>query len=304
MKFNPVQPSRREPVRYKLWVVYFLMFVLPAAYLLYVISQFVDGGPLSDSQLTQTKVVVLIGLPATLIMSAGAFLLLERSLGNVKRLLTFVETFLNEFKSAAISPPPSGDEVEQVTHYVQGMISEFQRRMSEVDSRAQALQATNVRLTDHALIDEQTGLYNRKHGMRMLDVEIQRAGRNGNPLSIIRADICDLNAFRNRHGNAVADSAIDAIGKHLASRVRRVDVVAYLTEGQFLILLLETARAGAEIVAGRMMTSTEELHVPGTEGPGAGLSITVGIGSLEGDSDGAQRMLERAQADLRNKGPS
>ncbi len=177
MKSKSKGLPQREPIRYKLWVAYFLMFVLPSAYLLYVIGGLVADGPMSDSKIKLIKVAVLIGLPATLLMSTAAFLLLERSLKQIRRLLVLTEAFLCEFKSAAVPPPPFGDEVEQVSHYVRGMISEFQRHITEVDLQAEALQAANVRLTDHALIDELTGLYNQKHGMRVLDVEIQRATR-------------------------------------------------------------------------------------------------------------------------------
>jgi diguanylate cyclase (GGDEF)-like protein len=299
MKADPESLPRRDPIRHKLWVAYFLMFALPVAYLLYVIGCIISDGTMSDDQMTMTKVAILIGFPAILIMSTAAFILLEHSLKQVRRLLVFVEASLHEFKAATVSLPPSGDDAEQVSHYVRGMISEFKRHISEVDRQAETLQAANVRLADHALIDDKTNLYNEKHGMNMLEVEIHRATRSGNPLSVIRADIRDLDVFRSTHGDALTDSAIIATGKHLASRVRRVDVVAHLADGRFLILLLETPSEGAKIVADRMVASTAGLRFPCAAGGETSVSIAVGISSLEGESDGGKLMFDRAEVDLR-----
>jgi diguanylate cyclase (GGDEF)-like protein len=304
MKLNSESHVNQRPLRSKLWVVYFLMFVLPAAYLLYVIGEVSGDHNLTDRQAQSTKVLLLIGVPALLVMSAAAFITLVQSLGKVTKLLRRIEGFLGEFKTADIPPPPPGDEAAQVSHYVQGMMSEFQRHLSALDHYAEDLQAANVRLTDLALIDEQTGLYNAKHGLRVLEVESQRAIKNSYPLAILRVDIADLVKFRTAHGESATGDAVRTMGKHLLDRIRGVDSVAHLGEGRFLVLLPETGSEGAGIVAERMRTSARELSVANTSAPEEGRSLIIGRAACTGEMDSATRMMERAEADLQQNGVS
>ncbi len=82
-----------------------------------------------------------------------------------------------------------------------------------------------------ALVDTLTGLYNRKHALHTLDIEVQRAVHSGSRLSLLRVSMDGLERVTEVHGRQKRDSLIGQIAAVVASGVRRVDLVAHLGDG-------------------------------------------------------------------------
>ncbi len=65
----------------------------------------------------------------------------------------------------------------------------------------------------YALIDELTGLYNRKAMKRWLLKEIDRAKRFQHPLSLMMIDIDFFKQYNDRNGHLAGDALLTRIGK-------------------------------------------------------------------------------------------
>ena len=282
----------------KLWVIYLLMFVLPTAYLLFVVHQLVSGGLLQDGIAILT-VALAVGLPVTLVLSIAALGLLSHSFRNMQSLVKTIESFVREFRTMQIPPPPAGDETRQASHYVLSLMGEFRRHMSAIDRYAEELHAANKQLEDVALVDTLTGLYNRKHALHTLDIEVQRVVRSGGRLSLLRAAIDGLEPVETAHGREKRDALIGQVAAAIAASVRRVDLVAHLGDGHFLVLLLETAAEGARATLDRMRSRIGGLQFRLADGGEAlAVSVSLGVVTHRGESEGATEFMARADREL------
>jgi len=287
-----------EGLKHKLWIVYLLMFVLPTGYLLYIIRELGRTAGAAESAAI-ARIGMVLGVPAAIVMSVAAFVLLRHSASTANSVVARVESFLKDFRTFEVPPPTTRDETQQISHYVTCMIDEFRRHMSAIDRYAQELHDANQRLVDVALADTLTGLYNRKHALHMLEVEVQRAVKHEGSLSILLVDIDDIGAFRNENGDTAADDAVREIAQTVSADVRRVDMVARMEDGRFLVLLLETGKPGAATAAQRIRESVASRAFRAQEEYGiSGFAVSVGAATHEGESDGAHDLLERASRAL------
>ena len=103
-----------------------------------------------------------------------------------------------------------------------------------------------------AQVDRLTGLHNHRYLGERLEEEFQRAERYDEPLSLLAVDIDELDAVNNRHGRAVGDRLLEAIGRTLRRICRQVDVVTRAEADEFVVILPNTHFAGSVVLAERV----------------------------------------------------
>ena len=90
-----------------------------------------------------------------------------------------------------------------------------------------------------ALLDELTGLHNRRGFALFAEQELARARRYRRAAVLLFADMDDLKRINDVHGHAAGDAALLAVARALRSIVRESDVVARWAGDEFVALLLE-----------------------------------------------------------------
>lgn len=119
--------------------------------------------------------------------------------------------------------------------------------------------------------DALTDLYNRRHLDQTLDKELKRARRYGHPLSIMMFDVDHFKIFNDTHGHDQGDRVLISMGQTMKSSVRNVDICCRYGGEEFLIILPDTDRQGAMILAERVRQDVQNTLVDG-------LQVTVSIG--------------------------
>ena len=145
-----------------------------------------------------------------------------------------------------------------------------------------------------AHIDSLTGLNNRGHFLNLLDIEIERAHRYGNTLSLIMLDLDHFKSVNDSLGHAAGDETLRNVGRVLhASGLRLVDFCGRIGGEEFTVALPDTNLAGAVEVAERIRANLEQTPV--CHG-GNNFTITASIGVTEYKSADSQEVL-LSQAD-------
>ncbi len=115
------------------------------------------------------------------------------------------------------------------------------------------LRRLNERLAEQARSDGLTGLYNHTYVLDRLDDEVAKAQRFGMPLSVLMLDIDDFKQFNDRYGHPRGDDLLRVLAQILRSGSRdKVDLVARYGGEEFVLVLPNTAAAGARSLAGRL----------------------------------------------------
>lgn len=129
-------------------------------------------------------------------------------------------------------------------------------------------------------VDGMTGLANRRDMMERIEREGSRSNRHQRIFSLILVNIDDFRRVNDFHGYNAGDDVLVEIARVLRGSVRSEDVCARWGGDEFLILLPETGRGGAQALARKVLASifmTEfKAHKPG-------IHITASIGIREFD---------------------
>ena len=289
----------QQRLQRKLLVMYLLMFVIPVGYMLVSIIQLSLAPGVPPGLTSVTKVGLLLGIPAAAAMSIAAFLLLRHSLANVKKAANSVETFLEDLETADISEPKTKDEAQRMLYYVSQVIHEFRRHLSALDDYAQELYDRNAVLARATLVDEVTGLYNDKHAMSVLEIEVYRAIRNGKPLSVLCAEVTNMPEIVERNGPRAGDRILQELAHLVTGNTRRIDLVARAADTRLIAILLDAASDQAETVARRLFEAVKAHRFAfGETGAALSPAISIGTGSLSEGVSGAGELVQGALTDM------
>ncbi len=105
--------------------------------------------------------------------------------------------------------------------------------------------------------DPLTKLLNRRAMYEVLEVEIERFGRNHNPFSLLIADIDYFKKFNDKYGHDCGDAILLMISETLENMIRKQDKVARWGGEEFLIILPETDSDGAAKLAEKLRQALE-----------------------------------------------
>jgi len=152
--------------------------------------------------------------------------------------------------------------------------------------------------SDLAMLDELTGLPDRRRFSLDLDRCAETARRIGQPLSCIVTDIDDLRRVNEALGSGVGDSVIRQFGEVLTRAKRSYDTVSRLGGDEFVWLLLGVGRDDALRAAERAQRLVSASVFNGTHEP-VRVTATFGVATLSpGREWSAQALVENADRAL------
>jgi diguanylate cyclase (GGDEF)-like protein len=138
-----------------------------------------------------------------------------------------------------------------------------------------------------AAVDVLTGVANRRRFDESLDREWRRSLRSGAPLSLLMIDVDHFKAFNDRYGHPAGDACLHAIAQAIVgTSLRPADLVARIGGEEFVVMLPQTPRGGAEHVASRVLDVIEGLGIAHESSTTSRhVTVSVGIGCYDVDSD-------------------
>jgi diguanylate cyclase (GGDEF)-like protein len=108
-----------------------------------------------------------------------------------------------------------------------------------------------------ALIDPLTTLHTRPVLVAAVEKEIQRSERFGHPFALILIDVDRLSAINAKHGFGSGDRVLERLGILMRNYFREQDWVGRFAGDVFAVLLPETQREHAELLAERVRSTVE-----------------------------------------------
>jgi len=137
-------------------------------------------------------------------------------------------------------------------------------------------------LSERAHVDSLTGAMNRRALEERAALELARARRDGNPVSMLAIDIDHFKTLNDGFGHQAGDDVLRYVATELAGTTRAVDAVARLGGDEFVVILPGATAEEARTVADRLRDS-----VRGGDGgrtPPVTLSIGVATQPPSGDT--------------------
>jgi diguanylate cyclase (GGDEF)-like protein/PAS domain S-box-containing protein len=136
-----------------------------------------------------------------------------------------------------------------------------------------------------ALVDELTGIRNRRGLVSGAEALLAIADRNGKNVQALFIDVDNLKELNDVHGHQTGDEALKSVAGALQRSVRASDLVARVGGDEFVALILDADAASGEIVAHRIVSELEGAAPPGAKP----VSVSIGKASRE---PGTNRSME------------
>jgi two-component system cell cycle response regulator len=176
--------------------------------------------------------------------------------------------------------------------------SDFEGRIIRV-SRHLAVSMHNTllyeKVKDLSMRDSMTGLYNFRHFLETLRLEIAKAERYEEPLSCIMLDIDNFKSVNDNHGHQVGDMVLKELARSVSLSVRSSDIPARYGGDEFIIVLPRTDKILAGKIAQRLMVlfSGKEIRVPTNKGS-VKVTLSIGIACFPQDTTNMDELMKLA----------
>lgn len=146
------------------------------------------------------------------------------------------------------------------------------------------------------ILDEVTGVYNRKYFDEILKREIERALRYPQKFSLLIIDVDDFSKHKDKWEEKV-DFILKKIAKILLTKTRKTDLPARLKEDTFALITPHTDKKGASVVAARIidLVANEKFSLEDKE---AKVTVSIGVATFDDDAKSAQELVEKARKAL------
>ena len=158
-----------------------------------------------------------------------------------------------------------------------------------------ALVSRSQRLLQLATSDPLTGLFNRGYVEDCLAIELSRARRYGNVLTLAVIDADRFKALNDTHGHAAGDFVLKKISALLRDSFRQSDTTARYGGEEFVVLLPETdiEAARRKVESLRELVAATPIQL-GLLAQSVQITISAGLASFPNDGDGAAELLAAA----------
>jgi diguanylate cyclase (GGDEF)-like protein len=187
-------------------------------------------------------------------------------------------------------PKPFADEELEARIFaalrVKAAEVELRKRNTELQSMLHHVEAL-------AITDPLTGLFNRRRFDDVLKREFAVTKRYATPLSCLMVDVDHFKRINDLYGHDAGDRVLCNVAGRLIATLREVDVASRFGGEEFAVLLPQTPKAGAVIVAERIAALVRRDTFEFEDGS-ASVTISLGVAESQDVTGSAPEGLVKA----------
>jgi diguanylate cyclase (GGDEF)-like protein/PAS domain S-box-containing protein len=143
-----------------------------------------------------------------------------------------------------------------------------------------------------ALHDPMTGLGNYRKLMEALEAELKRSARSKRPFALLLLDLDGMKQINDKYGHLIGSQAVCRLADALKRHSRTIDTAARYGGDEFVLILVETDRSAATVVANRIR---DRLAKDPAKPP---ISASIGVTVCPEDGETVESLLAAADREL------
>ncbi|MFN7729226.1 MAG: GGDEF domain-containing protein [Bdellovibrio sp.] len=168
------------------------------------------------------------------------------------------------------------------------------------------LREANEKLKELVDIDDLTGLFNMRSVYQRLDFELERARRFNRQVAVVMMDMDFFKSVNDGHDHLFGSFVLTEVGAIVRKNIRNIDIGARYGGDEFLIVLTELSKEGAQIFCERLRKAIatkhfkngpDEIHLTAS----LGFAITA-IGDIGTDARSLVRLADNALYEAKRAG--
>jgi diguanylate cyclase (GGDEF)-like protein len=139
-----------------------------------------------------------------------------------------------------------------------------------------------------------TGLYNARHLHKVLETEVYRSSRFNYEFTVLFIDLDHFKQVNDTHGHLVGSKLLAEIGYLIKAQLRLIDYAFRYGGDEFVILLPQTDKDAAIVVARRMRDTLRSSFFCRDEGLNLNVRASIGLATYPHDAKTPQDMIRQA----------
>ena len=161
-----------------------------------------------------------------------------------------------------------------------------------------AIAIDNAKLYELATKDGMTKLYIYRHFYTLLENEIRRCSRYKRNMSLIMMDIDNFKRINDTYGHLTGDTILKNLAIVLQESVRKIDIPARYGGEEFVVILPETDKEEACIIAERIRKNISQIVVKVNETQNLSPTVSIGVAQYTTDGKEAKELINAADTAL------
>ena len=176
-----------------------------------------------------------------------------------------------------------------------------QQRLVDRLVRLASVGIQNARLHSKTLelaeTDSMTGLLTNRAYQDRLESEFRRAQLSKQSLALLILDVDFFKHVNDTYGHPQGDELLRQLGELIRIHARKIDICCRYGGDEFVVLMPETIKAEAAIVAGRLRQAIEQADFP-LEAVTAKITVSIGVAGYPQDVSTKQQLVKAADSAL------
>jgi diguanylate cyclase (GGDEF)-like protein len=150
------------------------------------------------------------------------------------------------------------------------------------------------KIQELTITDDCTGLYNARHLYKTLETEVYRSSRFGYEFSILFIDLDHFKAVNDTHGHLIGSKLLAEIGYLVKAQLRLIDFAFRYGGDEFVVLLPQTGKDQALVVARRLQDGMRNSRFCSEEGLNLNVRASIGLATYPHDARTAHDVIRQA----------
>ena len=150
------------------------------------------------------------------------------------------------------------------------------------------------KIQELTITDDCTGLYNARHLYKTLETEVYRSSRFGYEFSLLFIDLDHFKSVNDTHGHLIGSKLLSEIGYLVKAQLRLIDFAFRYGGDEFVVLLPQTGKDQALVVAKRLRDGLRASSFCRDEGLHLNVRASIGLATYPHDARDAHDIIRQA----------
>jgi len=150
------------------------------------------------------------------------------------------------------------------------------------------------KIQELTITDDVTGLYNARHLYKTLETEVYRSSRFNYEFTVLFIDLDHFKQVNDTHGHLVGSKLLAEIGYLIKAQLRLIDYAFRYGGDEFVILLPQTGKDAALVVAKRLRDSLRTSMFCKEEGLNLNVRASIGVATYPHDAKTPHDVIRQA----------
>jgi len=150
------------------------------------------------------------------------------------------------------------------------------------------------KIQELTITDDCTGLFNARHLHKTLETEVYRSARFGYQFSVIFIDLDHFKSVNDTHGHLVGSRLLAEVGYIIKAQLRLIDFAFRYGGDEFVILLPQTSKDQAVVVARRLQESLRTGIFCTDQGMNLNVRASMGLATFPHDAQTPHDIIRQA----------